>query len=114
MISILTAMAIATTVEPTSRQGVCSVNDSAVVPCVVVYNTDLATGTAGLAFVFDENQNAVFVGTKQGTQINVVIAGVNFQDPVEVDNGVCISRDNVVGCTATVDGQTLKVVAAFQ
>ena len=114
MISFLTAMALASAIEPTSREGVCSVNDGAPVPCIVIYNTDAAQGTAALAFVFAGNQNAIYVGAKAGTQINVVLAGVNSGEPVQVDEGICLTRDNMVGCTATANGQTLKVVAAFE
>lgn len=114
MISILSAIALATAVDPEARQAVCSVNDGEALPCVVLYDTDPKTGIAALGFVFDESINVIYVGQKAGTEINVVIVGINGAEPVEVDQGLCLSQDNMVGCTATAGDTTLKIIAAFE
>lgn len=114
MISILSLLALGLVAEPSSKEAVCSVNDGAPIPCVVVYDTDESIGAAGLGFVFNANTSVVFIGEKQGTQINVVLASVSEGQPFEVESGVCIAQEGAVGCQATAGGETLKVVAAFK
>ena len=114
MISFLTAMALAAAIEPETHQAVCSVNDGEAIPCVVLYDTDPATGAAALGFVFDATTHAIYVGQKSGTQIDVAIVALNGEAPMEVTEGLCISRDGMVGCTATSGTETLKIIAAFE
>ena len=108
MIALIAALALVS--EPVAREAQCSINEAAPQPCTVIYINE---GTvAGLGFFFDQTNHVSYVGDMSQEGIEVKLVSVN-ETQVEPEYGVCLASENAVGCTASLNGKEVKVVAAF-